>query len=62
MIVEEAKLPGSDTRWPGTADLVGASQDRTRTADIPTEQEIGDERLIRFVSPPPLIPRIYPGL
>ena len=67
MNVDEAKLPLSISSWsigawPWPAGRIGNAQGLTQSADPPTADADGDERALPLVSPPPLIPRVFPGL
>jgi hypothetical protein len=60
MIVDEAGLPEADrprqtSRWETT-------ERRPHPGDTPMREEPSDEPPVVFVSPPPLIPRVFPGL
>ena len=62
MTVTEATLPLSNTvrRWPLTPTRAAESHFRTTEPDTPAGN--GEDTVIPFVSPPPLIPRVFPGL
>jgi hypothetical protein len=72
MNVDEAKLPLSISSWSNGAwpRLAGRTrnaqglthQGLTQSADPPTADADGDELALPLVSPPPLIPRVFPGL
>ena len=62
MIVTEATLPLSNTGqpWPLTPTRAAESHFRTTQPDTPAGN--GEDTAIPFVSPPPLITRVFPGL
>ena len=59
MTVNEAKLPFPYDAW---RQPVGPAEGRSRSAEPIEPDEAGNEIRVPFVSPPPLIPRVFPGL
>ena len=62
MIVDKAGLPHADRPWTWQTSQREATEGRSRPGDTPMLEQPSDEPPIMFVSPPPLIPRIFPGL
>jgi hypothetical protein len=62
MIVDKAGLPDADRPWTWQTSQREATERRSYPGDTPTLEEPGDELPIVFVSRPPLIPRVFPGL
>jgi hypothetical protein len=62
MIVDGAKLPDFNTPRPWQADRPEKIESRFRSTDLPVSEKPEPEPPIPFVSPPPLIPRVFPGL
>jgi hypothetical protein len=67
MNVDEAKLPlaissWSNGAWPWPAGRTGNALGLTLLAEPITSDADGDEGGLPVVSPPPLIPRVFPGL
>jgi hypothetical protein len=67
MNVDKAKLPlsissWSNGAWPRPGGRTRNTQGLTQSADPPTADADGDELALPLVSPPPLIPRVFPGI
>ena len=62
MIVDEAKLADFSNPRPWQADRSEGIESRSRSIDLPVSEQPEPEAPIPFVSPPPLIPRVFPGL
>jgi len=62
MIVDKAGLPDADRPWTWQTSQREATGRRANPGDTPMREEPGDELPIVFVSRPPLIPRVFPGL
>ena len=62
MIVDKAGLPDADRPWTWQTSRREATERRSYPGDTPMLEEPGDELPIVFVSRPPLIPRVLPGL
>ena len=61
MIVDKAGLHEADA-WTWQTSRREAAERRSCPGDTPMLEEPGDELPIVFVSRPPLIPRVLPGL
>jgi hypothetical protein len=62
MIVNKPGLPEADRPWTSQTSRSEATERRPYPGDTPMREEPGDELPIDFVSRPPLIPRVFPGL
>jgi hypothetical protein len=62
MIVDKAGLPTADSPWTWQTSRREATERQSYPGDTPMLEEPGDELPIVFVSRPPLIPRVFPGL
>ena len=62
MIVDKAGLREADRPWTWQTSRREATERRSYPGDTPMLEEPGDELPIVFVSRPPLIPRVLPGL
>ena len=62
MIVSEPMLPLSNGGWSWPAGQTAAAEDRPRSTNPEIPGEVDDGLPVALVAPPPLIPRIYPGL
>jgi hypothetical protein len=64
MTVDQLRLPFPNSAWPWPARQSGAAECRPLSAKLATPADGGndDDPRVPLVSPPPLIPRIYPGL
>jgi hypothetical protein len=62
MTVSEPMLPFSNSGWRWPADQTGAAESRRLPGSPATPAELDEDLPAALVSPPPLIPRIYPGL
>jgi hypothetical protein len=61
MIVDIAELSQASRPWTGQTSQREATERRPQPGDTPMREE-PDELPIVFVSRPPLIPRVFPGL
>lgn len=59
MTVNKTKLPFSYEAWRRP---VGPAEGQSRSAESTEPDEARNEIRVPFVSPPPLIPRVFPGL
>ena len=62
MIVDKAGLREADRPWTWQTSRREATERRSYPGDTPMLEEPGDELPIVFVSRPPLISRVFPGL
>jgi len=62
MTVDQATLPPRDGAWLWKTGQTGTADSRPRSANPATSADTDDELPVQLVSPPPMIPRIYPGL
>ena len=62
MIVDEAKLPEFNNPRPWQADRPEGIEGRSDPTDLLLPEQPEPEPPIPFVLPPPLIPRVFPGL
>ena len=62
MTVNDPMPPLSTPAWRWPADQTGAAESRRLPANPAIPAELDDGLPVALVAPPPLIPRIYPGL
>ena len=62
MTVDQATLPPTDGAWLWRAGQTGAADSQPRSANPATSADTDEDLPVPLVTPPPLIPRIYPGL
>ena len=62
MIVDKAGLREADRPWTWQTSRREATERRSHPGDTQMLEENGGDPPVVFVSPPPMIPRVFPGL